>query len=85
MQEQLLDQAPLAEVREDLITLARRSTWSHPQAGLSAEVLRAQVRSTVVDLLVLSGMDAAEARRRVPATREEFDPGHVDEEESGDR
>lgn len=85
VQEQLLDQAPLAEVREDLITLARRSTWSHPQAGLSAEVLRAQVRSTVVDLLVLSGMEAAEARRRVPATREEFDPGHVDEEESGDR
>ncbi|HSP61080.1 MAG TPA: FUSC family protein [Ornithinimicrobium sp.] len=80
VQEQLVDEAPLAEVREDLITLARRSTWSHPQAGLSAEVMRAQVRSTVVDLLVLSGMEAAEARRRVPATREEYDPGHVDDE-----
>ncbi|MGD8201180.1 FUSC family protein [Ornithinimicrobium sp. W1679] len=85
VQEQLLHEAPLEEVREDLITLARRSTWSHPQAGLSAEVMRAQVRSTVVDLLVLSGMEPAEARRRVPATREEYDPGHVDERTDEER
>ncbi len=75
IREHLLDHSPLAGAREDLVTLARRSTWSHPRAGLSAEVVRAQVRSAVVDLLVLSGVPVAEARRRVPATREELDPG----------
>ena len=38
--------------------------------------MRAQVRSAVVDLLVLSGMTTAEARRRVPETPEEMDPTH---------
>lgn len=74
IQEQLQEHTPLSGAQEDLVTLARRSTWSHPRAGLSAEVMRAQVRSTVVDLLVLSGVPLAEARRRVPATRDEFDP-----------
>ena len=74
IQEQLEQHGPLSAAREDLVVLARRSTWSHPRAGLSAEVMRAQVRSTVVDLLVLSGVPLAEARRRVPATREEYDP-----------
>lgn len=68
-------QQPLASAQEELIHLARRSTWSHPRAALSAEVMRAQVRSTVVDLLVLSGMPLAQARRRVPPTLEEMDPG----------
>jgi uncharacterized membrane protein YgaE (UPF0421/DUF939 family) len=72
--EQLERRSPLSAAREDLVVLARRSTWAHPRAGLSAEVMRAQVRSAVVDLLVLSGMPLADARRRVPATREEFDP-----------
>lgn len=64
-----------AEAREDLVHLARHSTWGHRGAGLSAEVMRAQVRSTVVDLLVLTGMTRAEARRRVPTTRDDLDPG----------
>jgi uncharacterized membrane protein YgaE (UPF0421/DUF939 family) len=66
------------EAREDLVHLARASTWSRPGAGLSAEVMRAQVRSTVVDLLVLTGMTRQEARRRVPATRDDLDPGPED-------
>lgn len=74
IREHLLHHSPLAGAREDLVTLARRSTWAHPRAGLSAEVVRAQVRSAVVDLLVLSGVPLAEARTRVPATREELDP-----------
>lgn len=74
IQEQLEEHGPLSAAQEDLVVLARRSTWAHPRAGLSAEVMRAQVRSTVVDLLVLSGVSLAEARRRVPATREEYDP-----------
>lgn len=66
------------EAREDLVHLARASTWSRRGAGLSAEVMRAQVRSTVVDLLVLTGMTRQEARRRVPATRDDLDPGPED-------
>ncbi|OLT18524.1 hypothetical protein BJF86_12555 [Serinicoccus sp. CNJ-927] len=74
LQEKLEHREPLGGAQEDLVHLARQSTWGHSRAGLSAEVLRAQVRSTVVDLLVLSGMTTAEARRRVPPTREEIDP-----------
>lgn len=63
------------EAREDLVNLARRSTWSVRDAGLSAEVMRAQVRSTVVDLLRLTGLPVQEATRRVPPTRTDLDPG----------
>lgn len=63
------------EAREDLVNLARRSTWSVRDAGLSAEVMRAQVRSTVVDLLRLTGLSAQDATRRVPPTRTDLDPG----------
>ncbi|MCE0487563.1 FUSC family protein [Ornithinimicrobium sediminis] len=63
------------EAREDLVHLARASTWSRSGAGLSSEVMRAQVRSTVVDLLVLTGMTRSEARQRVPQTRDDLDPG----------
>lgn len=80
IEEQLQRHDPLSDAREDLVSLARRSTWAHPRAGLSAEVMRAQVRSVVVDLLVLSGVPLAEARRRVPATREEYDPVSPDDE-----
>lgn len=66
------------EAREGLVNLARSSTWSHSGAGLSAEVMRAQVRSTVVDLLMLTGMSSSEARLRVPPTRDDLDPGPTD-------
>lgn len=79
LQEQLERHEPLAEAREELVLLARDSTWSDPRAGLSAEVLRAQVRSTVVDLLVVSGMTSGEARRRVPATRDQISPDAGDD------
>lgn len=74
IQEHLADQTPLGGAQEDLVHLARQSTWGHSKAQLSAEVLRAQVRSTVVDLLVLSGMTLAQARQRVPSTKDEMDP-----------
>ncbi|WP_122261065.1 FUSC family protein [Ornithinimicrobium cerasi] len=83
IQEHLRSRTPLEAAREDLVHVARASTWSHSRAGLSAEVMRAQVRSAVVDLLVVSGMTTAEARRRVPETPEEFDPSHPPEEEDG--
>ena len=37
-----------------------------PASGLSAEVMRAQIRSMVVDLLMLTGLPADEARAHVP-------------------
>lgn len=74
IQEQLENREPLGDAQEDLVHLARQSTWGHPRAALSAEVMRAQVRSTVVDLLMLSGMSQADARRRVPPTKDEIDP-----------
>ena len=37
-----------------------------PSAGLSGEVMRAQIRSMVVDLLMLTGMPLDEARDMVP-------------------
>lgn len=84
VQEHLDARTPLEGAQEDLILLARDSTWSHSRAGLSAEVMRAQVRSTVVDMLVLSGMSPQQARRRVPTRRDELDPTGPDEPEAGE-
>jgi uncharacterized membrane protein YgaE (UPF0421/DUF939 family) len=50
-----------------LTTIARSSSLVGPQASMSAEVIRAQVRSVVVDLLMLTGLTYEEAAARVPA------------------
>lgn len=73
------------EAREELVVLARHSTWGTPGASLSAEVIRAQVRSTVVNLLVLTGMTRDEARARVPHTRDDLDPGPQRAQDRGSR
>lgn len=73
--DELCEGRDAVEAREDLVNLARRSTWSVREAGLSAEVMRAQIRSTVVDLLRLTGLPVSEATRRVPPTRTDLDPG----------
>ncbi|MGB3762678.1 MAG: aromatic acid exporter family protein, partial [Ornithinimicrobium sp.] len=73
--DELAEGRDAVEAREDLVNLARRSTWSVRGASLSAEVMRAQVRSTVVDLLRLTGLPVQEAIRRVPPTRTDLDPG----------
>jgi len=52
-----------------------------PNPGLSAEVIRAQVRSAVVDLLMLTGLTYDEARARVPASADALEE---DFEEAGD-
>ena len=58
---------------------------AHPV--LSAEVMRAQVRSTVVDLLMLTGLTYDEARARVPASAALDDPdggsSTVDDHDAG--
>ena len=53
--------------RGALAAIAQASSTVAPQAGLSAEVIRAQVRSTVVDLLMLTGLTYAEACVVIPA------------------
>ena len=59
---------PLAAIGRD----SARTAGPHPV--LSAEVMRAQVRSTVVDLLMLTGLTYDEARARVPASAALDDP-----------
>lgn len=68
---QLAGTGPLSPAaRQELVSVARRSTYADPRAGLSTEVIRAQVRSIVVDLLMLAGVPEEQARTRIPPTRE---------------
>jgi uncharacterized membrane protein YgaE (UPF0421/DUF939 family) len=46
--------------------VAGLSAWVDPGAGLSAEMIRGQVRSMVVDLLVVAGLDDDDALMLVP-------------------
>ncbi|GAA4402239.1 aromatic acid exporter family protein [Fodinibacter luteus] len=52
--------------RRVLERVAGLSARVDPTAGLSAEMIRGQVRSMVVDLLVVAGLDEDEALRLVP-------------------
>lgn len=59
--------APVA-ARAGLSRIGRRSAAIDPASGLSGEVIRAQVRSMVVDLLVLTGLSLEEAGESVPSS-----------------
>ena len=64
-----LTSAALVEpAREAVLAVAVRSAEFDRASGLSGEVLRAQVRSIVVDLLMVTGMDYDEASDLVPDT-----------------
>ena len=77
-----LSERQLAEGSRDALTaIARASSLVAPNPGLSAEVIRAQVRSAVVDLLMLTGLTFDEARARVPASADALEE---DFEEAGD-
>ncbi|MFC7492510.1 MULTISPECIES: FUSC family protein [unclassified Knoellia] len=54
--------------RAGLRRLGERSAAIDPASGLSGEVIRAQVRSMVVDLLVLTGVPSDEAVGNVPVS-----------------
>ena len=54
--------------RDPLAAVGRASALVAPHPTLSAETIRAQVRSTVVDLLMLTGLTYDEALARVPAS-----------------
>lgn len=55
-----------SSIRGPLRAVARASAVRAEPSGLSAEVVRAQVRSTVVDLLMLTGLGYDQARAEVP-------------------
>jgi len=59
---------PAREVREGLVDVARRSAGIPIGVSLSADVVLAQVRSLVVDLLQVTGLGDREALELVPAT-----------------
>ena len=66
----VLDEHASRRPRAVLQRVAGLSARVDPTAGLSAEMIRGQVRSMVVDLLVVAGVDDDEAlqmRARVPA------------------
>jgi hypothetical protein len=56
------------QARKGLVAVGELSAVIDPQASLSSEVIRAQVRSMVVDLLMLTGLPGEEAPTMVPDT-----------------
>jgi uncharacterized membrane protein YgaE (UPF0421/DUF939 family) len=52
--------------RAGLVAIGEVSAVVEPGAGLSSEVMRAQLRSMVVDLLMLTGLTYEQARDHVP-------------------
>ena len=66
----LEDQRPVTDVRESLAEVARASADVAPSTSLSAQVVLAQTRSIVVDLLEATGLPYAEAVALVPAVRD---------------
>ena len=52
--------------RRGLVAIAEVSAVIDRSAGLSSEVMRAQIRSMVVDLLMLTGLPYEQAREHVP-------------------
>ena len=57
--------------RPALAAVGRASAHVVVHPTLSAEVIRAQVRSVVVDLLMLSGLTLDQARAEVPASEDD--------------
>ncbi len=57
-------------VRDRLVSLARDSSYVERSSGLSAEVVLAQVRSLIADLLAVTGMDPLEATDQIPPLAE---------------
>jgi hypothetical protein len=66
--------------RRGLAAIAELSAVIDPSAGLSSEVMRAQIRSMVVDLLMLTGLPYEEAREYVPESMGGEGPDDPDEE-----
>ncbi|WP_462417661.1 FUSC family protein [Kytococcus sp. Marseille-QA3725] len=61
------DQPKIGPLRRELSELAELSNHQADDPSLSAEVIRAQVRSIVVDMYMVTGLSYGEARVRVPS------------------
>ncbi|WP_374929619.1 aromatic acid exporter family protein [Kytococcus sedentarius] len=61
------DPQALGAVRRQLGELAELTNHRAHQPSLSAEVIRAQVRSAIVDMYMVTGLSYGEARVRVPS------------------
>lgn len=60
--------------RERLLALGRRTAEVPPTGDLSAQVMLAQIRSIVVDLLQVTGLDVLEATDALPPTTPSEEP-----------
>ncbi|PRY61505.1 uncharacterized membrane protein YgaE (UPF0421/DUF939 family) [Knoellia remsis] len=65
---QLHERREPVAARPGLEALGERSTVLDRRSSLSGEVIRAQVRSMIVDLLALTGLEIDEARALVPVS-----------------
>jgi uncharacterized membrane protein YgaE (UPF0421/DUF939 family) len=74
------------QARTGLVAIGELSAVIDPSAGLSGEVMRAQIRSMVVDLLMLTGLGHEEAQGWLPdsvSSREDSGAGRQDPPPSG--
>jgi uncharacterized membrane protein YgaE (UPF0421/DUF939 family) len=71
--------------RPALVMVGELSAIIDPSAGLSGEVMRAQIRSMVVDLLTLTGLDHSEAVEMVPDTHSVGEVSQTAEDAGPDR
>ena len=53
-------------VRDQLVALGRETSHMERSKDLSAEVILAQIRSLVADLLAVTGMDPLDATDQIP-------------------
>lgn len=66
MADELAERHLPQKARADLRDLGERSTYVSDHPGLSSEVIRAQVRSAIVDLLMVTGLTHDEALSYMP-------------------
>jgi uncharacterized membrane protein YgaE (UPF0421/DUF939 family) len=71
--------------RRALVELAERTTYVDEHPSLSSEVIRAQIRSMVVDLLMVTGMTYEESVECIPESFELVDGTEYEPELPGDR
>ena len=73
-----------SSARRPLAELAERTTYVDERPSLSSEVIRAQVRSIIVDLLMVTGLDYPEACDYVPESFELLDGTEYEDDDTYD-
>lgn len=70
--------------RRALMELAERTTYVDERPSLSSEVIRAQIRSMLVDLLMVTGLTYDESTDCIPESFELVDGTEYEQDEPGD-